>query len=99
MFALDVFGEGHGFWQTVGAFLIHLVPTYVVVIALVVAWHREWIGAIIFNGLAVFYLIWAWDRFTWVTYLAISGPLFLVGALFLINWLYRVELHRGKDAA
>ena len=99
MFALDVFGEGYGFWKTVVAFLIHLVPTYIVIIALVVAWRREWIGAILFIGLAVFYLVWAWGRFTWITYLAMSGPLFLVGVLFLVNWLYRIELRSGKDGA
>ena len=98
MFALDVFGEGYGFWETVGAFLIHLVPTYIVVIALVVAWHREWIGSILFIGLAVFYLVWSRGRFPWVTYLAMAGPLFLVGVLFLVNWLYRVGPRSAKDA-
>ena len=99
MFAADVFGEGYGFWETVVALLIHLVPTYIVIIALVVAWRRDWIGAILFIGLAVFYLVWAWGRFTWINYLVMSGPLFLVGVLFLVNWLYRVELRSGKDAA
>ena len=99
MFAADVFGDGYGFWKTVVAFLIHLVPTYIVIIALVVAWRREWIGAILFIGLAVFYLVWAWGRFTWITYLVMSGPLFLVGVLFLVNWLYRIELRSGKDGA
>jgi len=92
MFALDVFGENEGFWTTVLALLIHLVPTYIVVIALVVAWRREWIGAILFIGLAVFYLFLAWGRFPWVAYLLISGPLFLTGILFLLNWRYRAEL-------
>jgi len=99
MFAADVFGERYGFWETVVALLIHLVPTYIVIIALVVAWRRDWIGAILFIGLAVFYLVWAWGRFTWINYLVMSGPLFLVGVLFLVNWLYRVELRSGKDAA
>ena len=99
MFAADVFGEGYGFKKTAIAFLVHLVPTYIVIIALVVAWHREWIGAILFIGLAVFYLVWTWGRFTWVTYLAMSGPLLLVGVLFLVNWLYRVEMRSGKDTA
>lgn len=97
MSATDVFDEGYGFWKTVIAFLVHLIPTYIIIIALVVAWHREWIGAILFIGLAMFYLVWAWDRFTWIIYLVMSGPLFLVGVLFLVNWLYRVKLLSGKD--
>jgi len=92
LFALDVLGEGYGFWETILALLIHLVPTYIVVIALVIAWRWEWVGAILFSALAVFYVAWTWGRFPWVTYLAISGPLALVGVLFLVNWAYRAEL-------
>jgi len=28
----------------------------------------------------------------WSTYCLISGPLFLVGAMFLIDWMYRARL-------
>jgi hypothetical protein len=45
-----------------------------------------------FIALGVLYLVMAWGRFHWSAYLLISGPLFLVGVLFLINWLYRAEL-------
>ena len=92
LFALDVFSEGHGFWETILALLIHLVPVYIVVIALVIAWRWEWVGAILFIPLALFYLVWSWGQFHWSAYLVISGPLFLVGVLFLINFVYRAEL-------
>ena len=91
-FALDVFSEGYGLWQTIGALLLHLVPTFIVVIALVIAWRWEWVGAILFIALALFYLVWSWGRFHWSAYLGISGPLVLVGVLFLFNWIYRAEL-------
>lgn len=91
-FALDVFGEGYGFGETILALLIHLVPTYIVIVALVFAWRWEWIGAVLFTSLAVFYIVWAWEKFHWVAYLAISGPLFLLGFLFLINWVKREKL-------
>jgi len=92
LFALDVFGEGYGLWETILALLIHLVPTYLVVIALVLAWRWEWIGAVLFIGLGIFYIIWTWGKFPWVTYVTISGPLFLVGFLFLVNWRFRNEI-------
>jgi len=91
LFSFDVFGEGYGFWKTIGALLIHLIPTYIVIIATVIAWRWEWIGAILFTGLAIFYLVFAWGKFPLFTYLAISGPLFLVGGLFLINWIYKTD--------
>jgi len=40
VFALDVFSEGYGFWQTIGALLRHLVPTFIVVIALLIGWRH-----------------------------------------------------------
>ena len=92
VFALDVFSEGYGFWQTIGALLLHLVPTYIIVIILAIAWRWEWVGAILFSALAAFYLVWSWGRFHWSTYLAISGPLILIGVLFLLHWVYRAKL-------
>ena len=92
IFALDVFGEDYGFWETVLALLIHLIPVYIVVIILVIAWRWEWVGAFLFIALALFYLIWSWGRFHWSAYAAISGPLCLLGILFLINWIYKEQL-------
>jgi len=92
LFALDVFGEGRGFWETILGLLIHLVPVYIVVIALVIAWRWEWVGTVLFTALAAFYLILAWGRFHWSVYATISGPLVLIGVLFLFNWLYRAQL-------
>jgi hypothetical protein len=87
MFASDVFSEGYGFGETILALLIHLVPTYLVVIALVIAWRWERVGAILFIALALFYLVTSRGE-SWI----ISGPLFLVGVLFLLNWTYRAHL-------
>jgi len=92
LFALDVFSEGHGFWETILALLIHLVPVYIVVIVIVIAWRWEWVGAILFTALGLFYLIQSWGRFHWSAYLVISAPLFLLGVLFLFNWIYRAQL-------
>jgi len=92
LFAMDVFKEGYGFWRTALALLIHLGPVYIVIIALIIAWRWEWAGAILFVGLAVFYLVWSWGRFHWGAYAGISGPLALVGVLFLFNWIYRSQL-------
>ncbi|RMG53063.1 MAG: hypothetical protein D6723_07740 [Acidobacteria bacterium] len=91
LFALDVFGEGYGFGEAILAFLIHLIPTSIVVIALLIAWRWEWIGAILFGTLAAFYMGWSWGRFPLATSLFISGPLSLIGVLFLFDWMYRAR--------
>ena len=92
VFALDVFGEGYGFWETIWALFMHLVPTGLVLLALAVAWRWEWVGAVVFAGLGVWYLVMAWGKFEVGTYLVIAGPLFVIGALFLVNWFLRTEL-------
>jgi hypothetical protein len=92
LFALDVFGEGRGPWGTLVALFMHLIPTWIVLIVLAISWHREWAGAILFAALGVRYLVMAWGRFHWSAYVVISGPLFLVGTLFLIDWLYQARL-------
>ena len=89
LFAFDVFEEGKGFWETSVALLIHLVPTIIIVAVLVVSWRREWIGGILFIALGIFYIVWAWGRFPWTTYAIISGPLILMGILFLLSWRLR----------
>ncbi len=96
LFALDVFDEHLGFWKTVAALFIHLIPTWIVLAVLAVTWRWEWVGAVLFNGLALFYLIAFGGRFHWSAYAVISGSLCLIGFLFLLNWIYRKEVRSGS---
>jgi hypothetical protein len=97
MFSLDVFGHNYGFWGVTTALLMHLLTTTgVVLVVLALAWRWEWIGAVVFTALGILYLVFAWGRFHWSAYVAISGPLFLVGILFLLSWFYRKEIRAGS---
>ena len=96
LFALDVFGEGYGFWETILAFMIHMIPTGIVLVVLAVAWRWEWVGGVLFIALGALYIVMTWERAQWPAYLLISGPLFVVGVLFLVNWRYRGELRKGS---
>jgi hypothetical protein len=97
LFALDVFGQGYGFWGTILALVIHLVPTYIVLIALVIAWRWEWVSSLLFLGLGVFYLLETGGRFSWSTYLLISGPLFLLAILFFGSWIGGRSRRHGQQ--
>ena len=96
LLALDVFSEGYNFWQTIVALLMHLIPTAIILIVLAISWRWEWAGGILFIALGVLYLVMFWGRFDSSVYLVIPGPLFLVGVLFLMNWLYRAELRASS---
>jgi hypothetical protein len=98
LFALDVFGEGRGFWGTLGALAVHLIPTYIIIVVLAVTWRWEWVGGVLFIALAGLYIDRFWGRFPFGTYAVICGPLLMMGALFLLNWMYRRTLRPRNDA-
>ena len=89
IFALDVFGEGYSFWETIAALAMHLIPTLVILIVLGIAWRWEWTGGFLFVALGVLYITLFWEPSNLPAYLIISGPLFLVGILFLLDGCYR----------
>jgi hypothetical protein len=91
MFALDVFGEVHGFWRTLGALAMHLVPTFVMLAALAVAWRWEWVGTALFAAFAVAFTYIV--RGQWWVKMMFAVPCLVTACLFLLNWLKRAELH------
>lgn len=99
IFALDVFEGHHGFWPTLIALAMHLIPTGILLLLLAVAWRWEWTGAVSFIGLAGFYLVAFWGRFHWSAYALISGPLVVLGILFLISWRLRAATRRRSFEA
>ena len=92
IFAMDVFSMQVDFWHKALALLMHLIPTALVLIALMVGWRREWIGAVVFPLLAVFHLVTKWGQFHWSAYALIDGPLLLMAVLFWVNWSHRAAL-------
>lgn len=92
VFALDVFTEHLPFWRLMLALFLHLIPTFVLLIALALAWRWEWIGGVVYFALGVFYLFSFGGRFPLTTYIVIAGPLFLIATLFALNWMLRKEM-------
>jgi hypothetical protein len=99
LFALDVFDGRLGFWQTALALTMHLIPSFVLIAALVLAWRWEWIGAALYAAAGSLYVWWVVSmsrpvppaiRLIWI--LTIAGPAFVIAGLFLANWLKRGDL-------
>lgn len=87
MFALDVIGQGYGFWQTVAALLLHLIPSFVLLAAALLAWRYELAGAAIFLLFGFWYIWEAREHPSW--WPVISGPAFLVAVLYWTSWYYK----------
>jgi len=96
LFALDAFDNDEGFWKTLLALLIHLIPTLIVIAVLVLSWRWPWVGGISYISLGIAYLIWASKsgRGSEIIYI----PLFSIGILFLINWFLRKKIEEVQEA-
>ena len=89
--AMDSFQVGYSFWRAMVTFSIHLIPSYIMIAALLLAWWREWLGGIIFASFSVIYATLGWQRFPLSTIALISGLLAFIGLLFLSHWFYRLH--------
>ena len=101
MFALDIFDMGLGFWGTIVGLFIHLIPSFVLIILLVVAWKYELVGGIAFISAGILYIILLlmkpqldWYMLSWS--LTIAGPAFIVGILWILNWKNKKNLKKKK---
>ena len=91
LFSLDTFSLGLNFWGTILGLIIHNIPTFILIIILIVSWKHEIVGAIAFilAGLIYIYLTLIRNAFEWYLLawaIQISGIAFLIGILFFVNW-------------
>jgi hypothetical protein len=53
IFALDAFAPGLSFWQQITDFLMHLIPSFIMLLILIISWKRELFGGIVFTILGI----------------------------------------------
>lgn len=95
LFALDSFSSERTFWQNAAAFLMHLIPTFVLLAVLIVAWKWEKAGGIILTIVAVALGIFAFNinynqrHFTLMQSIInvsiLCLPFILAGVLFIVS--------------
>jgi hypothetical protein len=84
LFALDVFGNYQGVELAI-ALAMHLTPAAVVLACSLAGWRWPIAGAIGFLALGVGYVLMVGLNRPLAWYLAISGPAFLLAALYLTD--------------
>jgi hypothetical protein len=95
MFSLDVFEPGKSATEIAVGLFMHNIPALILMAVLIVSWKREIVGGIAFILAGFLYIAvvlgtrafkngFEWYMITW--FLTISGPAFLIGALFLAGW-------------
>ncbi|MDD3284785.1 MAG: hypothetical protein PHZ07_04280 [Patescibacteria group bacterium] len=96
MFSLDVFDGQSNFWQILIGFFIHNIPALFLIGVLTISWKYEIVGGIVFILAGLFYIVMLLKggiesyQIFWI--LSISGPAFLIGILFMINWKKRKNI-------
>jgi hypothetical protein len=91
IFAMDVFEEGNGFWKTALALLMHLIPTFILILIIILTWRNNLLAGMLFSILGIAYIIFAWGKFDWTAYALIAGPLFIAGILYFLDWVQKKQ--------
>lgn len=98
LFAADAFSPELNIWQQIGAFMIHLIPSFILLAFLIIAWKWELIGGIIFMviglGLSpvIFTRYYKMNESVWMSLgiiMAITIPFVIVGGLFIASHFLR----------
>lgn len=97
VFALDVFETPASVVETLVGLSIHLIPTFVLLLTVAIAWRREWIGALVFGALGGAYVVFV-RGFPIATYVVIAGPALTTSALYLASWRGHRSRHRRVAA-
>ena len=94
LFALDSFAPELTFWQQIGGFLIHLIPSFILLVFLITAWKWELTGGMIFMILGigfspiVFSMNYHMNHSIWISIgiiASITFPFIIVGGLFILS--------------
>jgi len=100
MFALDAFSPELSIWQQISDFFIHLIPSYILIAILTIAWKREFVGGVFFTilglGLSPFIFLHNYHMNHSVAMslgilLAITFPFVLVGILFILSYFKKIK--------
>ncbi len=87
LFSFDVFEPKYTFGEQMFAFLMHNIPTLILIALLIVAWKWELAGGILFIFISLLGIVFFTRFFTENFYsIIVTGPFLIVGALFMIHY-------------
>jgi hypothetical protein len=86
LFALVVFNNStFTLKELLFALFLHLTPSFVLLLALLIAWRFEVLGGIIFIAFGIAYALFGWGRIPFNAFFLISGSLVAIGILFILG--------------
>ena len=98
MFALDVFTDYDRVGEMLVAFFIHLIPSYLLIAATLIAWRWRTTGGLLFLLMSVGSVFFFNTYRHLVAFLILTVPLLIVGWLFIWDGLTNDEPPRQEMA-
>ncbi len=104
LFALDAFNPEHSLGQQLLDFLMHMIPSFVLILVLLLAWKKEIIGGIIFIIIGLAFTPWVFQHnynmnqsvgLTISIVSMITLPFVIIGILFVIS--HRLKKTHPKE--
>jgi energy-coupling factor transporter transmembrane protein EcfT len=87
LFTTDCFEGSYDLKQQLTCFVMHNIPSLILIVILILAWKLELIGGIVFI-LAAIVMTYYWDGFGKNTgVLALTSPFLVIGVLFILNYI------------
>jgi hypothetical protein len=91
LFSLDAFEGNHPLWEKLVGFLIHNIPSFLLLLCLVLTWKRPIIAGIIFLILTCAMTFFFRTYRMWESYLAFSIAPLLSSLLFIYAGVFRPQ--------
>jgi len=85
LFAVDVFGEYDNVADILLALFMHLIPNFILLITLAIAWRWKLVGGFLFLVFGVISIVFFNSYEEVISFLIISLPLFVIGILFILD--------------
>lgn len=94
MFALDAFNSNQTIWQQIGGFIMHLIPSFILLAIFIAACKYELIGGIIFTVIGVVLTPFIFNMnynmnhsigMSLIVIASITLPFIFIGILFIIS--------------
>ena len=85
LFALDIFGQGYSFWETIVGLFMHLLPSFALILILIISWKKPFRGGSVFFLIALAFTL-AFRTYGQVsTFFLISAPLYIISVIYFLS--------------
>ncbi len=85
IFAFDVFEGEAPLIEKVGGFLIHLIPSYLLIAILIISWKKPMVGGFVFILLSIIFTVFFKTYANIFSFLLVSLPAAVIGGLFIFS--------------